>query len=262
MSEPHAHNPPSFDLTGKVALVTGASSGLGRHFARTLAGAGATVAAAARRADKLTELVDDINAAGGKAQAFPLDVVDRDSVTRALDDIVAQLGSLDVLVNNAGVGGGKRPLDYDDDDWQQIVGTNLTGAWLVAQESARRMADAGTGGAIVNITSILSNRVAPGVGPYCAAKAGLQHLTRSLAVELARHDIRVNSLAPGYVITDMNRDFLTSESGERMRARVPMRAFGRCEDLDGPLLLLASPAGGFMTGSEIVVDGGHQCSAL
>jgi NAD(P)-dependent dehydrogenase (short-subunit alcohol dehydrogenase family) len=250
------------DLSGHRALVTGASSGLGRHFALTLARAGATVAVAARRVDRLADTVAEIESHGGRAVAVAMDVGSRQSVCAALDESAARLGTIDILVNNAGVSGTKRALDYTDADWDAIVGTNLKGAWTVAQEAARRMIDGGTGGSIINVTSILSGRVAGGVTPYCASKAGLSHLTRALALELARHDIRVNSLAPGYVATELNRDFLASDAGEKLRIRIPARRFGACEDLDGALLLLASPAGAYMTGSDIVVDGGHLCSSL
>ncbi|MEQ8184036.1 SDR family NAD(P)-dependent oxidoreductase [Marinobacter salarius] len=250
-----------FSLSGKRVLVTGASSGLGRHFAKTLAKAGAQVIVGARRVDRLQELVADIRSEGGAALALPLDVASRASVVDCLDELCRQYGGLDVVVNNAGVSDTKAALEYTDDDWDSIVQTNLKGAWIVAQESARRMAQS-DGGSIVNVTSILANRLAGGVGPYCAAKAGLAHLTRSLALELARHNVRVNSLAPGYVMTEINQDFLESEAGERLKKRIPARKFCQVQDLDGALLLLASDAGRAMTGSEIVVDNGHTCSGL
>jgi NAD(P)-dependent dehydrogenase (short-subunit alcohol dehydrogenase family) len=251
-----------FDLAGRRALVTGASSGLGRHFARTLAAAGARVAVAARRVERLDELVSDLQFEGRDARAFALDVTSRQSVVDCLDALAADWGGVDILVNNAGVSDTRRVLDYRDEDWQAILDTNLKGAWMVAQEAARRMVAAGQGGSLINITSILASRVGGGVGPYCAAKAGLSHLTRSMALELARHGIRVNAIAPGYVATEINQDFLASEAGERLRARIPARTFCTCEDLDGALLLLASDAGRGMTGAEIVVDGGHACSGL
>ena len=251
-----------FSLKGHRALVTGASSGLGRHFALTLAKAGAEVAVVARRKDKLDDLVSDIAAAGGQAYAAAMDVADRASVCAALDDIVKNFGGIDIVVNNAGVTATKRPLDYTDEDWQAIVDTNLTGAWIVAQEASRRMIAAEIPGSIINITSVLASRVAGGVSPYSAAKAGLKSLTQSFALELARHNIRVNSLAPGYVSTDLNRDFLASEGGEKIKARIPTRRFCEPESLDGALLLLASDASIDMTGSEIVVDGGHSCSSI
>ncbi|MDB5969983.1 MAG: family oxidoreductase [Hydrocarboniphaga sp.] len=251
-----------FDLAGKVAAVTGASGGLGRHFAMTLAGAGAVVAVAARRADKLSDVVDQIVAGGGRAIAVSMDVTERGAVSSALDSVMEQLGSLDIVVNNAGLTYSKRPLEYTDEDWTGIVGTNLRGAWIVAQESARRMVRDRRPGSIVNVTSIFANRVAAGASLYSASKAGLRQLTQALALELARYDIRVNSIAPGYFSTDMNSDFLAGEAGQRMRGRIPVQRFGEYADLDGPLLLLASQAGAYMTGSEIVVDGGHLCSSL
>ncbi|MBZ0333567.1 SDR family NAD(P)-dependent oxidoreductase [Marinobacter sp. AL4B] len=250
-----------FGLAGKRVLVTGASSGLGRHFAKTLAKAGAQVVVGARRVDRLQELVADIRSEGGAALALSLDVASRMSVVACLDELCRQYGGLDVVVNNAGVSDTKAALEYTDDDWDSIVQTNLKGAWIVAQESARRMAQS-DGGSIVNVTSILATRLAGGVGPYCAAKAGLAHLTRSLALELARHNVRVNSLAPGYVMTEINQDFLESDAGERLKKRIPARKFCQVQDLDGALLLLASDAGRAMTGSEIVVDNGHACSGL
>lgn len=247
-----------FALDGRRALVTGASSGLGRHFAMTLAAAGAEVLVTARRLQPLQTLVEEIEVAGGNARAFALDVTCRDDVCRVLD----AAGPLDVLVNNAGVSDSQPLLDCNDQDWDRVLDTNLKGAWIVAQESARRMIAAGQGGSLINVTSILASRVAGAVAPYLAAKAGLAHLTRAMALELARHGIRVNALAPGYVITDLNQAFLASEAGDRLRSRIPGRRFSQPQDLDGALLLLASDAGRGMSGAEIVVDAGHLCSSL
>lgn len=252
----------SFSLKGRRALVTGASSGFGQHFARVLARAGAEVAVAARRADRLSALVDQIVAEGGTAVAVSMDVTSRDSVNAAFEDLAARWGAADIVVNNAGVGASARALDCDDAEWTSVVDTNLRGAWMVAQEAARRMAAAKSGGSIINITSILASRVGVALAPYCASKAGLAHLTRALALEWARYGIRVNSIAPGYFSTEINADYLASEGGEKLRARVPFRRFGNYEDLDGPLLLLASDAGRYMSGAEIVVDGAHSCAAL
>lgn len=250
-----------FSLAGKRVLVTGASSGLGRHFAKTLARAGAQVIVGARRVDRLEDLAADLEREGRNAVAMALDVTSRASVIACLDDICRRFGGLDVVVNNAGVSDTKGVLECTDEDWDAIVQTNLTGAWMVTQESARRMAERG-GGSIVNVTSILATRLVGAVGPYCAAKAGLAHLTRSMALELARYRVRVNSLAPGYVMTEINQAFLQSDAGERLKRRIPAREFCQLHDLDGALLLLASDAGRAMTGSEIVVDNGHACSGL
>lgn len=254
--------PPCFTLEGRLALVTGASSGLGRHFALTLARAGAAVVAAARRVERLADVVGQIEAAGGRALAVPLDVTDAASVRSCFDATEAWLGTPDLLVNNASAAVSRPLLEQTEEDWDGVVDTNLKGAWLVAQESARRMVAAQRPGAIVNIASITGERVAAAVAPYCASKAGLIHLTRALALELARHGVRVNALAPGYVETELNRDFLASGAGERLMSRIPQRRFGRLADLDGPLLLLASDAGAFMTGSVLAVDGGHLVSTL
>ena len=255
--------PQPFGLTGRTALVTGASSGLGRHFALTLARAGATVFVAARRADKLAATVGEIETAGGCAFAVEMDVTDAASVRAGFDAIEVQHGRApDLIVNNAGVAVSRPLLEQSEADWDSVVDTNLKGAWLVAQEGARRLVAAQRPGAIVNIASITGERVAGGVAPYCASKAALIHLTRAMALELARHGIRVNALAPGYVETELNHDFLASDAGQRLMTRIPQRRFGRAADLDGPLLLLASDAGAYITGSVIAADGGHLVSSL
>jgi NAD(P)-dependent dehydrogenase (short-subunit alcohol dehydrogenase family) len=253
---------PDFRLDGRTALVTGASSGLGRHFARTLAAAGAAVAVAARRIDKLDALVAEITAEGGSAQAVALDVTEVHSIRAAFDAIAAWRRAPDVIVNNAGVAVSRPMLDQSEADWDGVLDTNLKGAWLAAQEGARRLVAAGRRGAMINIASITGERVAGGVAPYCASKAALLQLTRAMALELAGHGIRVNAIAPGYVATELNGDFLASSAGQRLMSRIPQKRFGEPSDLDGALLLLASDAGRFMTGSVIAVDGGHLVSSL
>lgn len=248
-------------MGGKTVLVTGASSGLGQHFARVLAAAGAEVAVAARRRDRLENLAAEITEAGGKALAVGMDVTDRGSVTDALDEIAADLAVPDVLINNAGVAMGAAALDVTDADWRRVVDTNLDGAWITAQETARRMRDNG-GGNIINTASILGLRVSAGVAPYAISKAAVVQMTKVLALELARYQIRVNALAPGYIETDLNEDYLNSDAGQAMIKRVPMRRAGRLHDLDGPLLLLASDASSYMTGTIIPVDGGHLVNTL
>ncbi len=248
-----------FDLDGQVAIVTGASSGLGRHFALTLARAGAKVALAARRADPLDELARQIEAFDGRAIPVPLDVTDADSVRACVGVAETELGPISILVNNAGMAIEKPIFDQEEADWDRVVDTNLKGAWMMAQEVARHIAKLGHGGAIINVASVLGFGGASQLGPYCASKGGLVNLTRVLAVELARHDIRVNALAPGYIETEMNRDFLNSEAGRAIaKHRVPQRCFGRPGDLDGALLLLASKAGRYMTGAVLLVDGGQS----
>ena len=251
-----------FDVAGRTALVTGASSGLGRHFAATLAGRGARVVLAARRRERLETIADEIRTAGGDALAVDMDVTDARSVDRALDAAERAYGVPDVVVNNSGVADTALALDLDEDAWDRVLDTNLKGAWLVAREAGRRLRDAERPGSIINVVSILAFRVGAGMAAYAASKAALAQLTRVMALELARHDIRVNAIAPGYILTDMNRDFFASPAGEAMVTRIPQRRVGEPADLDGALLLLASDASRFMTGSIITVDGGHLQSGL
>ena len=252
----------TIDLTGRTVLVTGASSGLGRHFAGVLAKAGARVALAARRTDALAETRAAIEAAGGSAAVVAMDVTDPASVATAVREAWGALGRLDILVNNAGVTATRPFLDMGEEEWDRVIDTNLTGCARVARAVAQRMRDDKRGGAIVNIASILGLRVAGQVSSYVAAKGGLVHLTKAMALELARHDIRVNALCPGYVETELNADFFSSEAGKALVKRIPQRRLGRLADLDGPLLLLASDAGAYMTGSVLAVDGGHLVSSL
>ncbi len=252
----------TIDLKGRTALVTGASSGLGRHFAGVLAQAGARVALAARRTDALAETRSAIEAAGGSATIVAMDVTDPASVAAAVGEAWQALGRIDILVNNAGVTATRPFLDMGEEEWDRVIDTNLTGCARVARAVARRMREDGQGGAIVNIASILGMRVAGHVSSYIAAKAGLLHLTKAMALELARHDIRVNALCPGYVETELNADFFASDAGKALVKRIPQRRLGRLQDLDMPLLLLASDAGAYMTGSVLAVDGGHLVSSL
>lgn len=249
-------------LEGRVALVTGGSQGLGAHFARILAAAGAKVAVCARSREGCARVVDEIAAAGGTARAFPLDVTDPQSVEAAVAGTVAAFGGLHILVNNAGIATTKPLLDISAHDWDKVVDTNLKGAFLTAQAAAKAMIAAGTGGTIVNIASIVGLRVAGQVAAYAASKAGLIQLTRAMALEWARHSIRVNALCPGYVETDFNRDFFATEAGQALVRRIPTRRLGTLDDLTGPLLFLASGASAYMTGAELAVDGGHLVSSL
>ncbi len=252
------------DLSGRTALVTGASGGLGAHFARVLARHGAAVVLAARRVDRLEGLAGEIAAAGGRAHAVAMDVTDPASVEAAVADAGDALGTIvDLLVNNSGVAGrGARLLDLEDADVAGVLDVNLTGAFRVAKAVVLRLVGAGRPGSVVNVASILAFGTSPGVAPYAASKAGLAHLTRSMALEWARYGVRVNALAPGYVLTDINRDYFESDAGKAMIRRVPQRRLGEPSDLDGPLLLLASDASRYMTGAVLTVDGGHLCAGL
>jgi len=251
-----------FSLSGKTALVTGAFGGLGRHFAMTLSKSGAAVGLVGRRIAEGEKLAQEIRANGSKAFACTMDVTDPASVQGAFDAVSQALGPIHVLVNNAGVAVTKPFLDLGEEDWASVVDVNLNGAWRVAQAGARHMRDHAQGGSIVNIASITGLRVAGAISAYVASKAGLIQLTKAMALELARYGIRVNALAPGYVETDINRDFFTSDAGQALIKRIPQRRIGKPEELDGPLLLLASDAGSYMTGSVVVADGGHLVSSL
>lgn len=245
-----------FSLAGRKALVTGASRGLGRHFAMTLAHAGARVALASRSPSALAEVALKASAVGPNATVVALDVTDAGSVERAVASAAEKLEGLDIVINNAGVAVPKAALDLTEDDWDATVDTDLKGAFLVAQAAARHMKDAGRGGAIVNVASITAFWPAGQLAAYAAAKAGLVQLTKVLAREWARHGIRVNALAPGYIETDMNREFFKGDAGKRIVQQIPQRTLGQPADLEGALLLLCSDAGKHMTGAVVTVDGG------
>lgn len=243
-------------LAGRTALVTGASSGLGAHFARTLAGAGARVGLAARRVERLEALAGDIRAAGGEAQAIALDVARPDGVAAAFDDLEAALGPATIVVNNAGIPSSSRFVEMPEEEWRGVLDVNLDGVFRVGQEAARRMKASGSGGSIINISSVLGLMVLNRLSAYAVSKAAVIQLTKAMALELVRDGIRVNAIAPGYISTEMNDSFLTSDSGQKLLAKVPMARAGHLHELDGPLLLLASDLGTYMTGSTLAVDGG------
>jgi 3-oxoacyl-[acyl-carrier protein] reductase len=249
-----------FDLTGKVALVTGASSGLGERFAEVLAANGAKVVLVARRADRLNALTARIEQSGGHAVAVEADVRDRAAMTRAFDAAEQAYGTVTILVNNAGVAHSGRAVELAAEEWRRVLSTNLDAVFYWAQEAARRMLAAGTGGAIVNIASVLGFSADKGVAAYATAKAGVVQFTKALALELAFKGIRVNAIAPGWIVTEINSDYLAGP-GAAMQRQIPMGRFGSADDLDGPLLLLVSDAGRYMTGTTIVADGG-QLAAL
>jgi NAD(P)-dependent dehydrogenase (short-subunit alcohol dehydrogenase family) len=252
----------NLDLSGKSILVTGASSGLGRHFADRLAEEGATVIVAARRAGELERLVAEIRAAGGGAYAVVMDVTDLASVKAGIAEAVRLAGGLDGLVNNSGVTENVPLLDQSEEGWDRVLDTNLRGAWAVATEAARQMVGAKRGGTIVNVASVLALRQGGQLTAYATSKAALVQLTKQMALEWARHGIRVNALAPGYVETDLNRDFFQSPPGEAMIKRIPQRRLGQPADLDGALMLLLSDAAAYITGAVLAVDGGHLVSPL
>jgi NAD(P)-dependent dehydrogenase (short-subunit alcohol dehydrogenase family) len=249
-----------FDLGSEVAIITGASSGLGRHFAQRLSEAGATVALLARRRDRLDELVSRLPP--GRAMAIAVDIADPSAIKAVLPRVTAVLGQPTLLVNNAGIADDHAALDLGEDDWQRVLSTNLTAAWQMAQLCAQDWVAAKRPGNIINIASILGLRVAGHSLPYAVSKAGLIQMTKALSLEWARYQIRVNAIAPGYIETDLNRDFFATAAGETLIKRIPQRRLGQPGDLDGALLLLASSASSYITGSVIAVDGGHLNSSL
>lgn len=254
---------PTFtcDLSGKVALVTGASSGIGAHLALILAAAGARIVAAARREERLGELVGRIGRSDD-ALAVALDVTQPRSIEDSFDRAERAFGAVDVLINNAGIAIPKPALETTPEEWDAVLETNLRGAFLVAQAFARRLVKRNAGGCIVNVGSVLGERVAGSVASYAASKAGLLHLTRALALEWARYRIRVNAIAPGYIETEINAGFFASSAGEAMISRIPQRRLGTLDDLDAPVLLLVSDASSYITGAVLPIDGGHLVSSL
>jgi len=252
-----------FSLANRTALVTGASSGLGRHFAHVLAEAGASVVLAARRMDRLESVAAEITRKGGNALPVEMDVTRESSVTGAYAEIREALGRpCDIIVNNSGMSREGWFREMGEEDWNAVMDTNLTGVWRVAKHGANAMVDAGVKGSIINIASITALRTQLMTTAYCVSKAGVDHMTRHMALEMARFGVRVNAIAPGYFKTEINDDYLESEEGAKMIRRIAMRRIGDVDELAGPLLLLASEAGSFMTGSTIVVDGGHLLNPL
>ncbi|MCK2148859.1 SDR family NAD(P)-dependent oxidoreductase [Marinobacter alexandrii] len=266
MNNSNNTNPKNTDwslrVDGKVALVTGAAGGLGYSFSRCLLEAGATVIVSGRRREALESLKGEFPEYADRIHVVTMDVTDEGSVADAFETMADDIATPDVVVSNAGVATSKKALDLTGSDWDRVIDTNLKGCWLVGTEAARRLSAASRGGTIIMISSILGHRVAGNVAPYAAAKAGVEQLTRALALEWARYGIRVNTLAPGYIETDLNREFFASEPGQKMIRRIPQRRLGQADDLSGPLLLLASGLSQYMTGSTLVVDGGHLQSSL
>jgi 3-oxoacyl-[acyl-carrier protein] reductase len=247
-----------FSLKGRVVLVTGASSGLGQQFARALADNGAAVALVARRADRLAAFKAELEKSGARAIAIEADVTDAAAMKAAFDAAETAFGPVTILINNAGVA--QKPLraiEVDADEWRRVLSVDLDAVFYWAQEGARRMIAAGKQGSIVNIASVLGFGVAKGTAAYAVAKAAVVQATQALAIELAFKGVRVNAIAPGWFVTEINDTYLTGEAGNAMKRDIPMGRFGEKGDLDGALLLLASDAGRYMTGATIVVDGGQ-----
>ena len=248
-----------FELSGKTAIITGASSGLGKHFAKTLASAGANLVICARRVQNLEKLKKEIK---GDVLVLPLDVTSEESVLNFFSEVKNSIGSPDILINNAGTSDPKKFKDLDEESWNYVLETNLNGAYRVAKNFTDALLEDKKSGSIVNIASILGLRVGLNLTSYATAKAGLIQLTKSMALELARSNIRVNAIAPGYILTEINDDFFATEEGQSYIKNIPMNRLGLESDLDGILLLLSSDASSFMTGSIIPVDGGHLINPL
>ncbi|MGL5736631.1 MAG: SDR family NAD(P)-dependent oxidoreductase [Beijerinckiaceae bacterium] len=251
------------DLRGKTVLISGASSGLGAHFARLFARSGCHVAIGARRVDRIKALQGTLPALGAaSALALTLDVTDEASVMAAFHAVCDGPGVPDIIVNNAGISGEGEAVSQPAAAFDEVIATNLRGVWLLSRIAAQRWQADKRGGTIINIASILGFRQARGLTAYATSKAAVVQMTKTLALEWARSGVRVNAIAPGYFETEINEDFFDTEAGQIMLKRVPMRRTGRYEELDGPMILLASDASSYMTGSVIVVDGGHLCSSL
>ncbi len=254
----------NFRLDGKHVVITGASSGFGHHFAGVLSDAGARVVLGARRTEKVEARVAELREAGGEALGVTLDVRSADSIRACLDTAEAEFGPIDVLINNAGVeAGAKTYAMIDEDDWDFVMDTNVKGPWLMAKHYTERVAANGqSGGNIVMVSSITDRRTIKGQFPYAVSKGAMTRMTEVMALEAAKYGIRVNALAPGYILTDVSRLLLESDQAPAFMKGIPLRRFGDFEDLDGPLLLLASDASSYMTGSVVTVDGGHVCASL
>lgn len=255
-------NLPYFDLTNKVAIVTGGATGIGRGIADGLADVGANIVIAARRLEKCKEACKEIRERTGVITlAHGCDITSNDEVEALVSDVIGKLGHIDILVNNSGTGGSERPiLKMTDEDWATVIDTNLRGAFSLSRAVVRKMAERGKGGKIINVISIGSLIGWPNMSAYCASKGGCLQLTKVMALEWARYDIQVNAILPGYFETPMNREFFATEAGQRaIKSSIPMRRIGQIEEMKGVAILLASQASSFMTGSAVVVDGGHTC---
>lgn len=251
-----------FSLQNRIALVTGASSGIGYCVAKGLAQAGAKVVVAARRKEKLEQLVKDIQADGGEALAVSMDVTEKSTISAAYEQAEAKFGTIDVIVNNAGVADAKNFLKIDDESLDFVMNTNFGGVWHVAQEGAKRLVAAKKPGSIINIASVLGITAKSGQTSYCASKGAVVQLSRSMALDLMKHDIRVNAIAPGWFKTEINTDYFNSPAGEEYINRMPARRLGDLQELVGPIILLASDAGSFINGTVLPVDGAIHCAGI
>ena len=251
-----------FSLEGKVAMVSGASSGLGEHFATVLAAHGAKLVCVARRMDALTAVAGRISDSGGQALAVSADVTDPEAVRLAFDTAEEEFGTVDILVNCAGIQSMAGVLEMSDEQFTSVMDINVSGLWRVAKECAVRLVKAKKQGSIINIASILGLQARAESSNYCTSKAAVLHMTKSLALDLMPHGIRVNAMAPGYFETELTRWWLDSEEGQLAKSRLPVGRFGDLEELDGPLLLLASDASSYMSGSVLTIDAAHSVSIL
>lgn len=247
-----------FSMAGKTVLVTGASSGFGAHFAEVLAAAGADLVLSARRVEKLEQTAEKVRAMGRRATVVPMDVSSYQSISEAF----ASMPAVQVVINNAGINRIGTTDGLSEEDWDAVINTNLKGVWAVAQQAIRRWLAEGERGNIINVASILGLRVGAQLPVYTAAKAAVVQLTKSIALDYARNGIRCNAICPGYFETDINRDWLQTEPGQRQIKRVPLKRVGDMPEISGPLLLLASDASSYMSGAIVPVDGGHLCSSL
>lgn len=247
-----------FDLSGEVALVTGSGGGLGSRFVKVLAANGAKVAVTDRRKEVAERIAGELRDEGYEAIGVAIDVTDIGAIEAGFDAAEAAFGTVTITVGNAGMGGEKSVLRISPDDWRQMMGVNLDGVWHTAQTAAKRMVRAKADGAIINIASVLGQKIHPRVAHYAVSKAGVIQMTKALGLELARSQIRVNCLAPGSFDTGMTAAMLKTTFGQSMISRIPARRVGQVNELDGALLLLASKASTYMNGMVITVDGGHS----
>ncbi len=254
----------NIDLSGRVALVTGASSGLGTQFAKTLASAGAAVVLAGRRIERLKTLRAEIQGNGGDAQVVELDVTDRDSIKSAVAHAETEMGTIDILINNSGVSTTQKLVDVTEDDYDYIFNTNTRGSFFVAQEVGKRMLARAkgsapgtfTGGRIVNIASMAGLKVLGQIGVYCMSKAAVVHMTRAMALEWGKHGINVNAICPGYIDTEINHHHWQTEQGKRLIDMLPRKRIGNPQDLDAVLMMLCANESHFINGAVIQADDG------